>query len=390
MILEDAREYIFPLFLVDSKDNGVFWESRKFLGTGFFVSHSGDAITACHVLPSPEAIPAEKRLIAIVQVDNKEITVWITHSANFPNSDLALFHTNLTSTKCLELSEEKLLPGADIQMVGIPEHEIWHKGKEMRLLKGHITMSSQFLELNIPIPPGMTGGPVFLGSKVVAFATKSVYTHSVEDSSEEHEALAGNIIKIEIIKYIRAIQYGLAYPFSNLIGQTSPIFGDKTLFQLIELRNHGAKPLSITVDNGSEFAGKVMDAWADLHQIQLAFIRPGKPIENAFIESFNGRLRQECLNVEIFRNMAEVHGKLAAWRQDFNQRRPHSSIGYLTPMAFAARNRHGPSPSPKVDRLETGSVKGESALDPAGPQPLLLRYEGEGPSCEGLLREGIL
>jgi len=155
------------------------------------------------------------------------------------------------------------------------------------------------------------------------------------------------------------------------------------------LRERG-KPLSITVDNGSEFAGKVMDAWADLHQVQLAFIRPGKPTENAFIESFNGRLRQECLNVEIFRSMAEVHGKLAAWRQDFNQRRPHSSIGYLTPMAFAARNRHGPSPSPRVDRLETNSVKGESALDPAGPQPLLLRYEGEGPSSEGVLREGIL
>jgi len=155
------------------------------------------------------------------------------------------------------------------------------------------------------------------------------------------------------------------------------------------IRERG-NPTSITVDNGSEFAGKVMDAWSDLHKVQLAFIRPGKPTENAYIESFNGRLREEFLNVELFRSMAEVTGKLAAWRQDFNHRRPHSSIGYLTPLEFAARNRQGPSPSLKVDRLGAGSVKGENALDPAGPQPLLLRCEGEGPSSDGLLREGIL
>jgi hypothetical protein len=133
-----------------------------------------------------------------------------------------------------------------------------------------------------------------------------------------------------------------------------------------------------------------MDAWSDLHKVQLAFICPGKPTENAYIESFNGRLREEFLNVELFRSMAEVTGKLAAWRQDFNHRRPHSLIGYLTPLEFAARNRQGPSPSLKVDRLGPGSVKRESALDPAGPQPLLLRCEGEGPSSDGLLREGIL
>jgi len=150
------------------------------------------------------------------------------------------------------------------------------------------------------------------------------------------------------------------------------------------------KPASITVDNGSEFAGKVMDTWSDLHKVQLAFIRPGKPTENAFVESFNGRLRAECLNVELFRSMAEVHGKLAVWRQDFNHVRPHTTIGNLTPMEFAHRQSRGPSPSARVDRLETGSVKGESTLDPAGPQPLLLRHEGERPSDEGLLREGIL
>jgi len=83
--------------------------------------------------------------------------------------------------------------------------------------------------------------------------------------------------------------------------------------------------------------------WADSRAVHLAFIRPGKPTENAFIESFNGELRDERLNTEIFRSMAEVRGKLAAWRYDHNHRRTHSALGDQTPTQFAARN---PAPSP--------------------------------------------
>lgn len=70
-------------------------------------------------------------------------------------------------------------------------------------------------------------------------------------------------------------------------------------------------PRSITVDNGSEFASRVMDAWAYRHGIQLDFIRPGKPVKNGFIESFNGRLRDECLNVEVFFTLDDVRETLA-------------------------------------------------------------------------------
>lgn len=84
-------------------------------------------------------------------------------------------------------------------------------------------------------------------------------------------------------------------------------------------------------------------------------------IDNLFIEGFSGRLRAECLNVRLFRSMAEVHGKLAAWRQDFNHHRPHRSIGYLTPLEFARSQICGLSPSPRVGRPEANSVKGESA-----------------------------
>lgn len=93
-------------------------------------------------------------------------------------------------------------------------------------------------------------------------------------------------------------------------------------------------PRAITVDNGSEFASRVMDAWAYRHGIQLDFIRPGKPVENGFIESFNGRLRDECLNVEVFFTLEDVRGKLRRWQQDYNLVRPHSALQDQAPAAF--------------------------------------------------------
>jgi len=90
------------------------------------------------------------------------------------------------------------------------------------------------------------------------------------------------------------------------------------------------------VDNGSEFASRVMDAWAYRHGIQLDFIRPGKPVENGFIESFNGRLRDECLNVEVFVTLEDVREKLPRWQQDYNLVRPHSALQDQAPASFVA------------------------------------------------------
>jgi transposase InsO family protein len=105
------------------------------------------------------------------------------------------------------------------------------------------------------------------------------------------------------------------------------------------------RPVSITVDNGSEFAGRVMDAWAHRRAVQLAFIQPGRPTENGFIESFNGRLRDECLSVELFASMDEAARIVAAWRHDYNHQRPHSSLRDETPAGYAGRMHSGPSPS---------------------------------------------
>ena len=80
-----------------------------------------------------------------------------------------------------------------------------------------------------------------------------------------------------------------------------------------------------------------METWTPEAKVRQDFIEPGKPVQNAFIESFNGRLREECLNPHWFTNLADAQGKIAAWREDYNTQRPHSSLGYQTPREFAGR-----------------------------------------------------
>lgn len=101
-------------------------------------------------------------------------------------------------------------------------------------------------------------------------------------------------------------------------------------------RERRSLPESITVDNGSEFSSKCLDAWAVETGVRLAFIRPGRPVENGFIESFNGRLRDEFLNVELLFSLPDAQNKLAQWRRDFNNARPHSALADRTPSEFAA------------------------------------------------------
>ena len=112
----------------------------------------------------------------------------------------------------------------------------------------------------------------------------------------------------------------------------------RALDQLIAQRG---KPQVITVDNGPEFAGKALDAWAFGHGIKLNFIRPGKPVENCYIESFNGRLRDECLNQSWFTSLFEARQQIESWRVDYNEVRPHSSLGDLTPTEFARTKKEG-------------------------------------------------
>jgi putative transposase len=94
-------------------------------------------------------------------------------------------------------------------------------------------------------------------------------------------------------------------------------------------------PEAIVLDNGPEFRGRVMAAWSEERGVRLEFIQPGKPAQNAYVESFNGRLRDECLNANWFTSLSDARRKIETWRQDYNQQRPHSSLDYLSPAEFA-------------------------------------------------------
>jgi putative transposase len=96
-------------------------------------------------------------------------------------------------------------------------------------------------------------------------------------------------------------------------------------------------PRRIYCDNGSEFSGRLVDLWAYANQVTLEFSRPGKPTDNAFIESFNGSLRDECLNIHWFRDLTDAKDKLQAWQREYNGSRPHRSLNNLAPLEYKAK-----------------------------------------------------
>ena len=111
--------------------------------------------------------------------------------------------------------------------------------------------------------------------------------------------------------------------------------GARVVSVLERLADIRGLPEVITVDNGPEFAGKTLDEWAYRRGVKLNFIRPGKPIENAYAESFNGRFREECLNTNWFMNLKDAREVIEDWRRDYNEVRPHSSLNDRTPKEYA-------------------------------------------------------
>ena len=101
------------------------------------------------------------------------------------------------------------------------------------------------------------------------------------------------------------------------------------------LQTQRSLPKRIQVDNGSEFISKALDLWAYKNRVTLDFSRPGKPTDNAFIESFNGSFRDECLNINWFLSLSDAREKIEIWRCDYNEYRPHSSLGDIPPKEFA-------------------------------------------------------
>ena len=113
--------------------------------------------------------------------------------------------------------------------------------------------------------------------------------------------------------------------------------GRRVVRELESLKQKGRKAEEIVVDNGPELTGKDLDQWAWASQVRLRFIEPGRPTENGLVESFNGKFRDECLNQNWFVNLRDARERIEAWRKEYNQVRPHSALGYLTPEEFARK-----------------------------------------------------
>lgn len=143
--------------------------------------------------------------------------------------------------------------------------------------------------------------------------------------------------------------------------------GEKVVVQMKRLASVRGVPESITTDNGSEFAGKAMETWAYEAGVKLDFIRPGRPVQNGYIESFNGRLRDECLNGEVFFNLADARAKLDQWRRDYNHKRPHSSLADRTPQEFADVNGDPPFALPSFDKAGPLASQGSAAAGQKTP-----------------------
>jgi len=102
------------------------------------------------------------------------------------------------------------------------------------------------------------------------------------------------------------------------------------------IARHG-RPQTIVSDNGTELTSIAVLKWCQDTGIGWHYIAPGKPMQNGFVESFNGSFRDECLNETLFSSLAEARGRIKSWRQDYNQYRPHSSLGYVTPCEYAMK-----------------------------------------------------
>jgi putative transposase len=146
--------------------------------------------------------------------------------------------------------------------------------------------------------------------------------------------------------------------------------GERVAMVFSRLSETRGLPAVIQSDNGSEFISRHLDQWAYEHGVRLQFIEPGKPIQNAFIESFNSRFREECLNEHVFVSLADARRKIEQWRMVYNQGRPHSSLGYLTPHEFATRH---PTPTRSTAAARTavpaklrlaGAVQSAPSVDP--------------------------
>src|SRR5579864_7597260 len=170
---------------------------------------------------------------------------------------------------------------------------------------------------------------------------------------------------VECGRTIRVLSVVDAYTRECLALEVDTSFASRRVTRVLEaIVAERGQPLAIRCDNGPELTSRHFLAWCVERKIELVHIQPGKPMQNGRVESFHGRLREECLNLSWFQNLFDARRKIAAWRTEYNEERPHSSLGYKTPKEFAAAQ------AANFYRAELGQEASNAGPLPQTPSPL--------------------
>lgn len=238
--IPDIRNIIIPLFLAPERDGKINWDERKFLGTAFFVTKKGGALTAAHVIPNPADIPDKWRLCAPVQ-RGEATPIWgVSAASKFDDVDVAFIRVDIDASEYFKIDHRPLLMGEDVTAFGVPAHDSLGGGKELRLLKGHVSLSQKMtVQLNISLPQGMSGGPVLLASGVAGVIKGDVSTEATLETSEYVERIRDDREQITIAKIQRMHYYGEVTSLHAFADKQRGVLGNRSLYQLIDEENGG-------------------------------------------------------------------------------------------------------------------------------------------------------
>ena len=238
----DVRERVFPIFLIDVEERRPKTETAQFLGTGFFISSKGDAITAAHVIPRHDAMRESRVAVALLIIDGREVWSQISHAIGLIEPDIAIIKVNAEDTKFYHLNAHEVYLGQDVTVIGIPKHQVWNSGLEIRVLKGCVTGAYGQLELNFSVPAGMSGSPVLVSNQVVGYATGRVRSEQVEEEIEELVKVSDNREEIHIRTASSIVHYGIAHSLFAHKDRYDEILRGKSLLEFINDRIGEAYP----------------------------------------------------------------------------------------------------------------------------------------------------
>jgi len=217
----DIREYVVPLFIAEDTDKlgpdePVVVSRDRFLGTAFFVTKNGIALTAAHCVPAPSDIPPGSAFLAVTWSGTQAHAQKVRAATVVDGRDLAILKIDWCPSKYLPVSFESVHMGEDVLAVGVPLHSVSGQDYEFRCLKGNVTRMSNYVELSFPAPRGMSGSPVLRDGEVVGVVSWNARAEALEDQTEETTETFGPITRVTRTVVMAVTNYGQAEPIASL------------------------------------------------------------------------------------------------------------------------------------------------------------------------------